>query len=199
MGRYLHNAHRTERGLPQFARLFERRRGLTRTGTDHPGPTHGSVRHAPPRFSRCHSKSLALLAALLIVSIGAIAARAAEPGNPVQLDGSAGGSCSAIRHALSELGQAEHDQAFALELFSRGGELPMVEVRYQRMQQADGDLREILRRVRASRLGADPSVSECRRLGYRSLFASEKVGSEVERILTKAHGEPLVHLDDGSQ
>jgi hypothetical protein len=140
-----------------------------------------------------------LLAAQLFGFAAPAASHAAEPASAVQLDGSAGGSCSAIRHALSGLGQAERDQAFALELFSRGGQLSMVEVRYESMQHADGDLREILRRVRASRLGADQSVSECLRLGYQSLFASEKVGAEVERILTKAHGEPLVQMDDGPQ
>jgi hypothetical protein len=121
--------------------------------------------------------------------------RAEQP--PAQFEASAGGSCSEIRQSLSRLGQAERDQALALQIFSGGGQLSMVELRYQRLQQAGGDLREILRRVRASSLGEDPSVSECLKLGYQSLFASEKVGTEVEQILFKAHGSPLVRLGDG--
>jgi len=147
------------------------------------------------RLARPTSKLVStLFAALLIVQTSTVSARAGQL--PDQLGTSAGNSCSRIRQALARLGQAERDQAFALQIFSGGGQLSMVELRYQRMQQADGDLREVLRRVRASSLGRDPSVSECLRLGYQSLFAAEKVCTEVEQILVKAHGEPLVRLGD---
>ncbi len=147
------------------------------------------------RLARPQSKFIPeLFAALLLALTGAASARAGQL--PDQPEASAGSSCSEIRQSLARLGQAERDQAFALQIFSGGGQISMVELRYQRMQQADGDLREVLRRVRASSLGRDPSVSECLSLGYQSLFAAEKVGTEVEQILVKAHGEPLVRLGD---
>jgi len=152
---------------------------------------------SPSRFARPPKFTTALLAALLIAAPFAADSRAGQPpGQSESAEVSAGGACSEIRESLTRLGQAERDQALALQIFSGGGQLSMVEVRYQRLQQADADLREILRRVRASSLGSDPSVSECLKLGYTSLFASEKVGTEVEQILVKAHGESLVRLGD---
>ena len=148
----------------------------------------------PSRVAR-PLKFVTILLAALIVAIPLAADLGA--GQPPQPEASASGSCAEIRQSLTRLGQAERDQALALQIFSGGGQLSMVELRYQHLQQAGGDLREILRRVRASSLGVDPSVSECLKLGYQSLFASEKVGTEVEQILFKAHGSPLVRLGDG--
>jgi hypothetical protein len=116
-------------------------------------------------------------------------------GSVDQIDKSAGGYCGAIHHALTNLAQAERDQALSLQLFSCGGQLAIVETRYRRLEQASGDLREILRRVRASRDSSEPALAECLKLGYQVLFAAEKVTSEVEPILIKAHGAPLVRLD----
>jgi len=153
--------------------------------------------HAPagqPSRLACPLKFVTILVLLIVTPLPADL-RAEQP--PAQSEASASGSCSEIRQSLTKLVQAERDQALALQIYSGGGQLSMVELRYQRLQQAGGDLREILRRVRASGFGADPSVSECLKLGYQSLFASEKVGTEVEQILVKAHGSPLVRLGDG--
>jgi hypothetical protein len=137
--------------------------------------------------------------AAAIVFVAAAAARAGPPATsaqaePVigeQVETSPSSSCSEIHQELSRLARAERDQALALQLFSRGAGAPIVQARLQELQEVSADLRETLRRVHASRIANDSSVSECLKLGYQSLFAAEKVTSEVERVLIQAHGEPL--------
>jgi hypothetical protein len=135
--------------------------------------------------------AVALAAAPSVRAEPPVASALAEPVSGEQSEPSPSASCSEIHQALTRLAQAERDQALALQLFSRGAAVPIVQARLQRLQQVSADLREILRRVHASRLGHDSSVSECLKLGYQSLFAAEKVTSEVERVLIKARGEPL--------
>ena len=131
------------------------------------------------------------MAAAAIAFTAAVPANAGQPEPADQVVKSASDACSAIHGAISKLAQSERDQALALEIFSHGGQLPMVETRYRGLEQASGDLREILRRVRASRLANDASAAECLKLGYEALFAAEKVASEVERVLMEARGKPL--------
>lgn len=149
-------------------------------------------------FRRIQEGLCPLIAAAIVLAAAALAraeppaaSAGAEPVIGEQSEASPSALCSEIHQELSRLARAEREQALALQLFSRGAGAPIVQARLQQLQEVSADLRETLRRVHASRVANDSSVSECLKLGYQSLFAAEKVTSEVERVLIRAHGEPL--------
>ncbi|HUY20532.1 MAG TPA: hypothetical protein VMV15_15065 [Candidatus Binataceae bacterium] len=131
---------------------------------------------------------IALVALVALVALLACGSAAwAETGGTVAND-----ACPAISRSVSRLAAAEHQQAFALELYSKAagapgphrGALPMVEVRLAEMLARADELRTTLRRVRAEpgALG-DATVGECVTVGEAALRQSEQVSSEVERIV----------------
>jgi hypothetical protein len=163
-------------------------------------------------FVRNAASSAALLVALacLLVPVGSgYCEQRPAPEKPLTAPSNA---CSQIHASLRHLAQAERDQAFALDLYSHGGELPtadarfhrlpwtwlsaptpraaMVETSYHRLRETMRDLREILRRVHASRFAGDPQVGECLELGYDAVFKADKVSSDVERVLIIARSQP---------
>jgi hypothetical protein len=108
-------------------------------------------------------------------------------------------ACPEISRAVDGLAKAEHQQAFALDLYSKSdagpgphrGALPAVEARLAEMLARIDDLRTTLRRVRAAP-GApgNPAVRECIEVGESALRQGERVSSEVERVVVDARGYP---------
>ncbi|HYL57859.1 MAG TPA: hypothetical protein VEU51_03240 [Candidatus Acidoferrales bacterium] len=95
-------------------------------------------------------------------------------------------ACSDIKAALRALGEAEHDEAFALDLASEGGgsgSMPMVEARLSKLLERSQDLRMTLRRARVSRSARDPMAEQCIKTGFRALATAEKLSSDVETVL----------------
>ncbi len=129
----------------------------------------------PARSARsplAHDWLCPLIAAAVVLGAASLS-RAGPPATSARADSATGeqfesspsGSCSEIHQALSRLAQAERDQALALQLFSRGASTPIVQARLQNLQGVSADLREVLRRVHASRVAGDSTVSECLKLG----------------------------------
>jgi hypothetical protein len=106
-------------------------------------------------------------------------------------------ACPEISRAVSRLAAAEHQQAFALDLYAKAnsgagphrGALPAVEVRLAGMLERIGDLRATLQRVRSAPGAIDNStVGECLKVGEVALKQGERVSSEVERVVIEARG-----------
>lgn len=107
-------------------------------------------------------------------------------------------ACPEISRAVGGLAAAEHQQAFALDLYSKAdggpgphrGALPAVEVRLAAMLERIGDLRATLERVRSAPGAIDNSmVKECLKVGEVALRQGERVSSEVERVVIEARGD----------
>ena len=108
-------------------------------------------------------------------------------------------ACPEISRAVDRLAQAEHQQAFALDLYSKSdagpgphrGALPSVEAQLAEMLARLDDLRATLQRVRAAPgAAANPTVRECLEVGESALKQGERVSSEVERVVMDARGYP---------
>ncbi len=107
-------------------------------------------------------------------------------------------ACPEISRAVARLSAAEHEQAFALDLYSKGdaaglgphrGALPAVEVRLAGMLDRISELSAMLERVRAEPGSLDDAtVQECLQVGERALRRGEQVSSEVERVVVRARG-----------
>ncbi len=116
-------------------------------------------------------------------------------------------ACPEISRAVGRLAAAEHQQAFALDLYSKAdgglgphrGALPAVEVRLAGMLERIGELRATLRRVR-SEPGAlgNSMVGGCLEVGETALRQGERVSSEVERVVIEARGYPPAGAVAGS-
>ncbi len=182
------DAHRTKRVLPGLAWLRGRSSGLNRAalGTDNPNQSAPGL---APMLARRVRAQIGALGFALLWTAALPASAYGQVVAPGQVETSGGAACAEIHAALDRLAAAERRQALALELYSRGGELPMVETRFQQLQQASADLREILRRVHAGRIAREPSVAECLEVGYKVLFTADRVISEVERVLIEARGK----------
>ena len=112
-------------------------------------------------------------------------------------------ACRDIKGALQRLGEAEHDEAFALDLASEGGgtgSMAMVEARLSKLLERSQDLRMTLRRARLSRWARDPMTEQCTKTGFRALVTAEKLSSDVETVLfagtessATAGAEPLLN------
>lgn len=116
-------------------------------------------------------------------------------------------ACPEISRAIDRLAAAEHQQAFALDLYSKAdggpgphrGALPAVEVRLAAMLDRVGELRVTLRRVRSEPDALDNSmVRECLTVGDVALKRGEQVSSEVERIVIEGRGYPPVGAPSGA-
>ena len=95
-------------------------------------------------------------------------------------------ACRDIKAALRTLGDAEHDEAFALDLASEGGgsgSAAMVEARLSKLLERSQDLRMTLRRARLSPSARDPMAEQCIKSGFRALATAEKLSSDVETVL----------------
>jgi hypothetical protein len=130
------------------------------------------------------------IAALLAATGNAVAASA--PIAPLE-------ACPEISQAVGALAKAEHQQAFALDLYSKPdagsephrGALPAVEARLAEMLARIDDLRATLARVRAAPGATEnPTVRECIAVGESALRQGERVSSEVERVVIDARGYP---------
>jgi len=123
-----------------------------------------------------------MLPVIAVILISARTTRAADlsagPGN----DSDA--ACGGIKDALHALGDAEHDEGFALDLAAGGGNsAAIVEERLSILLDRTQDLRVALKRARQGSAANDPMVEDCTRLGYRALVMAEKLSSEVESVL----------------
>jgi hypothetical protein len=93
-------------------------------------------------------------------------------------------ACTEIKTALHALGIAEHDESFALDLASGGGNsTAIVEARLSALIDRTQDLRVALAHARQSTVAHDPAVEQCTQLGFRALVLSEKLSSDVEGVL----------------
>ncbi len=95
-------------------------------------------------------------------------------------------ACRDIKAALRTLGEAEHDEAFALDLASAGGgsgSMAMVEARLSKLLERSQDLRITLRDARLKRSVRDPMAEQCIKTGFRALATAEKLSSDVETVL----------------
>ncbi len=103
---------------------------------------------------------------------------------PAASGDSAEAACAEIKTVLHALAGAEHDEAFALDLASSGGDsTAIVAARLSVLLDRTQDLRVALRHVRQSAVARDPMVDQCTRMGFRALVISEKLGSDVETVL----------------
>lgn len=116
-------------------------------------------------------------------------------------------ACPEISRAVGSLAAAEHQQAFALDLYSKAdggagphrGALPAVEVRLAAMLERIGDLRGTLEQVRSApgALG-NSTVEQCLEVGESALRQAERVSSEVERVVIEARGDQPDSATSGS-
>lgn len=103
---------------------------------------------------------------------------------PAASDDSAEAACAEIKTALHALAGAEHDEAFALDLASSGGNsTAIVASRLSVLLDCTQDLRVALRHVRQSAVARDSMADQCVRMGFRALVISEKLSSDVETVL----------------
>ncbi|MGO9455241.1 MAG: hypothetical protein ACLQDV_29965 [Candidatus Binataceae bacterium] len=93
-------------------------------------------------------------------------------------------ACATIREALNNLAEAEHAQAFALNLApAQDGSTAMVKTRLTAMLDRTSRLRETLRIVRRDAAAQDPSVEQCTKIGLHALVEAEKLTTSVEEVL----------------
>ena len=173
MGRYLHNAHRSESGVPRIAWLPQWRGSRLRRSC----ARHIDYREPARRSALCFL-NLALAALVFFALLDGRPARAASPA-PIPPEV----ACTTIRDSVRKVAKAERDQALALHLMADGKPTPMVQARLTQLQAQMDDLRAVLRRVRdgASRHNAD--VSECLDMGFRSLNDAESVTRQIQDIV----------------
>ncbi len=99
-------------------------------------------------------------------------------------DDGAEAACAEIKNALHALADSEHDEAFALDLASSGGNsTAIVAARLSVLLDRTQDLRVALKHVRQSAVARDPTVDQCTRMGFRALVISEKLSSDVESFV----------------
>lgn len=126
------------------------------------------------------------LAVLLAVAIFAAPAesRAAPTALPAA-DNNSEAACSEIHAALRALSDAEHQEAFALDLAAGGAASPAVIVaaHLADLLERSQDLRAALNRARRGARAHDAALEECIRAGFRALSTAEKLSSEVEEVL----------------
>jgi hypothetical protein len=104
----------------------------------------------------------------------------------------AGAACTEIKTALHALGDAEHDESFALDLAAGGGNsTAIVETRLSVLLDRTNDLRTALKHARESSAARDPSVDQCTKMGFRALVISEKLSSDVESVLFGGGGDAI--------
>jgi hypothetical protein len=92
-------------------------------------------------------------------------------------------ACTEIKTALHALADSEHAESLALDLASVGGSAAIVEARLSALLDRTQDLRAVLKRIRHSAVAREPMVDQCTRMGFRALFISEKLSSDVETVL----------------
>ena len=172
MGRYLHNAHRSENGVPRSAWLPHWRGSRLRRGRARQTDSKEPAR----RSALCFWNTA--FVAIVFFALLAGPARAASPA-PIPPEV----ACTSIRDSVRKVAKAERDQALALHLMADGKPTPMVQARLTELQAQIDDLRAVLRRVRngASRHNAD--VSECLDMGFRSLNDAESVTRQIQDIV----------------
>ncbi len=99
-------------------------------------------------------------------------------------DDGAEAACAEIKNALHALADSEHDEAFALDLASSGGNsTAIVAARLSVLLDRTQELRVVLKHVRQSAVARDPNVDQCTRMGFRALVISEKLSSDVESFV----------------
>jgi len=96
-------------------------------------------------------------------------------------------TCVAIRTALTNLSAAEHQQALALDLYSKGSGLPAVEVGLTGMTDRMEDLRNALAKTSAA---GDPDAAQCVAMGNRALTEAQHLTSVVEGVVIRGRGLP---------
>ena len=92
-------------------------------------------------------------------------------------------ACTEIKSALHALGDAEHDESFALDLVGGANSTAIVEARLSVLIDRTQDLRAMLARMRQSAIARDPAAQECIQMGFHALVISEKLSSDVETVL----------------
>jgi hypothetical protein len=92
-------------------------------------------------------------------------------------------ACTEIKNALHALGDAEHDESFALNLVGGANSTAIVEARLSVLVDRTQDLRITLARVRQSAVAHDPMAQQCVQMGFHALEISEKLSSDVETVL----------------
>jgi len=96
-------------------------------------------------------------------------------------------ACVTIRTALTNLSDAEHQQALALDLYAKGSGLPAVEVGLSTMTDRMEDLKRALARATAA---GDPEAAQCVAMGNHALAAAQHLTSIVEGVVIKGRGLP---------
>jgi hypothetical protein len=93
-------------------------------------------------------------------------------------------ACATIRRALRDLADAEHQQAFALDLDPDGrGDTAMVQAQLAILLERSDQLRSALRIVRQSGVAGDENVERCTAMGFRALVEAERLTTTVEEVL----------------
>jgi len=183
MGRNLHHAIRSERGIPELAGLFRIGRGrrLASDPSDS-SPDETGPAHTPALLFQLFGL-LAAAAAVAVLGAASVCAETPEKEPPPNLH-TAEGACGLIRHDLSRLAQAERDQAFALNLGAApGSSTAMIEGRLAVMLDRTNRLRQNLREVRHNSVPHDPRVEQCTKMGFRALVEAERLTTSVEEFL----------------
>ena len=96
-------------------------------------------------------------------------------------------TCVSIRTALTNLSDAEHQQALALDLYAKGSGLPAVEVGLSTMTDRMEDLKNALAKANAA---PDPDAARCIAMGNHALVAAEHLTSIVEGVVIKGRDLP---------
>lgn len=186
MGRNLHHAVRPERRVSQLARLLwigrERRLATPRST-----PTSNEPEPARRPALLFRGWLAAAVCALAIEGAVAPVCAAEVPATEFSPPASAMNAeeaCATIRRALNDLAEAEHAQAFALDLVpAQDGSTAMIETRLSALLDRTSQLREALRNVRRGAVARDPSVEQCAKIGLRALVEAEKLTTSVEEVL----------------
>ncbi len=154
---------------------------VTRTSSKPPLQAAYRIEQSAP-VSAC---GLALAAFALAAAILAAPVRAASHPE-AQL--TAEMACREIRVSLAALAEAERNQALALHLMADGKPTPIVEARLTVLQARISELRAALRKARIQGPSHDPEVSNCVKLGFRSLIDAEVLSNDVEQVVTVSGG-----------
>jgi hypothetical protein len=123
-----------------------------------------------------------MLLAIAVVSIATLGTASAEDLSPGPENGPEA-ACTEIKSALRALGDAEHDESFALDLVGGANSTAIVEARLSVLVDRTQDLRAALARVRQSAVARDPMAEQCVQMGFHALVISEKLSSDVETVL----------------
>jgi len=117
---------------------------------------------------------MAIIAVAAVIAMGSVATAQDD-------------ACVTIRTALTNLSDAEHQQALALDLYAKGSGLPAVEVGLSTMTDRMEDLKKVLARATAA---GDPEAAQCVAMGNHALAAAQHLTSIVEGVVIKGRGLP---------